>query len=149
MPSWAMRPVLPSGSTFDGQLVYNMTNVEIPDSLVRFIENIDYTWPNRNIDKYTGFEKKKYRLEANTGTDFEVFVSIMLVGDLPRWLQQLFMAVAKGCNGGMQMDFYDSWATYNQYTGHWTNAADFVDNSELLCGGSIDMAVFKVQDIGD
>jgi len=48
---------------------------------------------------------------------------------------------------GITVDFYDDWATDKQYTGYWVNASDFVDNSELLCGGSIDMQCIEIQDV--
>ena len=146
MPAWAIRPVLPSGASFTGQIVHNMTNVTIPNTLKRYVDSVTISESDAYLNKYTGFETKKYRIGNATGATVDASLSIMLVGDLPRWLMGLFESLARGCNGaGMELEFYDDWISSTQYTGRWVNAADFVDNSELLCGGSIDLAVFDMQ----
>lgn len=148
MPAWAIRPVLPSGYLFAGQLVYPMTAVTIPNTLKKYVESIELIEANEYMNKYTGFESKKYRVENTAGTAINTSISIMLVGNLPRWMSDLFQSLARGCNGaGMHLEFYDDFATTGQYTGRWVNAADFVDNSEALCGGSIDIECFIAQPI--
>jgi hypothetical protein len=148
MPSWALRAVLPTGSVFKGQLSYPMTAIEVPTALKYEIESVGIDYANLYENKNTGFEPKKYRVNSITGTAILATVQIMLVGDLTRVMQAILETLAKGCNGaGLYMDFYDDWISDKQYTGRWVNAGDFVDSSELLCGGSIEMSCFKIQDI--
>ena len=148
MATWAFRPVLPAGATFTGQTVYGMTAVEVPSSLKRYVDSLDIQYQDIYVEKMTGFQSKKYRLKNTTGTPLQANVTIVLAGNIPRWLQQLFLTIAKGCNGGgMQVDFYDDWATDKQYTCRWVNAGDFIDNSELLCGGALELQAFEIQDV--
>lgn len=146
MATWAFRPVLPAGSSFNGQTVYNMTNVEVPNTLKRYVESLEIVYADIYINKMTGFESKKYRIKNTTGTSIQASLRLTLIGSLPRWLQQLFVTIAKGCNGGgMQVDLYDDWTSDKQYTCRWVNAGDFIDNSELLCSGSLDLEAFVIQ----
>jgi len=148
MATWAFRPVLPAGSSFAGQTVYNMTAVEVPNTLLYYVDSLGIEYADIYINKMTGFETKKYRVKNTTGTSVQASLQLTLVGSLPRWLQQLFITIAKGCNGGgMQVDLYDDWATQKQYTCRWINAGDFIDNSELLCAGSLDLEAFVIQDV--
>ena len=148
MPSWAFKTTVPSGISFDGQIVYDSTLLQIPNTLKKYVQSIDVYHTSYNLVKHTGFEAKIYRKKNTSGTDLEAELSIMLVGDLPRWLQAMFVSLARACVGaGITVDFYDDWATDKQYTGYWVNASDFVDNSELLCGGSIDMQCIEIQDV--
>ena len=148
MSTWALRPILPRSTTFNGQIVFPMTGLYVPNSLKRYVESVDLTMGSGLLNKYTGFETAKYRSDSDNQLYTIATLAIMLVGDLPRWLQRLMLNLAKGCNGaGMELEFYDDWATMKQYTGRWTNAGDFVDSSELLCGGSIQFSAFSIQDI--
>ena len=125
-----------------------MTNLEIPNTLSRYVEEVQIVYAQRYVNKFTGFETKKHRFRSSSGSDQEADVSIMLVGDLPRWLCGLLCELAKGCNGaGMRLELYDDWISDKQYTGLWANAGDFVDNSELLCGASMYLKAFDIQDI--
>lgn len=148
MATWAFRPVTPAGSSFSGEMVYNMTNVEVPNTFCRYVDSLSVVYPNYNINKESGFLRKKYRRKAASGDDVEAEVSLMLAGDIPRWLRELLETIAKGCSGGgMHVDLYDDWATDKQYTCRWVNSGDFVDNTELLCGGSMDLLAFKIQSV--
>jgi len=149
MPSWALRSVLPDGTSFKGEIVYPMTSLEVPNTFRKYVESLEVSYSDSlYVIKDTGFEHKKYQREATGGIKILATVSIMLVGDLPRWLMCLLINLAIGCNGGgMWVDFYDDWATDKQYTGRWYNAVDFVENSELLCGGSIELECFIIQAI--
>lgn len=146
MATWALRLVLPAGASFNGQIVWPMTNIEFPNTLKKYTQSVRIVEHSNNLTKHTGFESKKYRIAASTGTDYDIDLSIMLVGDLPRWACELLRDMAVGANGGgIEIQFYDDWITDYQYRGRWVNAGDFVDNSEALCGASIDILAFEKQ----
>jgi hypothetical protein len=150
MPAWAIRPVLPSGVAFNGEIVYNSTLLDVPNTLKKHIESIEIRYSEYNLVKNTGFEHKKYRVKNTGSTSAEAEMSIMLVGNLDRWVQSIFITIARACHGsGMLIEFFDDIATDKQYIGRWVNAGDFVDNSELICGGSIDLVITKITEIGD
>jgi hypothetical protein len=136
---WTLKPKLTDGASFNGELVWPSTNLEIKYGFKLYVENVKVTFKNKFDLKYTGFESKKYKIQNGN----EKLFDIMLVGDLPRWLQDALLRLAIAMNGsGMILQFYDDWVTGTElvpitYEGRWLNAADFVDNNELLCGGSI------------
>ena len=144
--AWALLPRTPTGATYDGNLVWNSTNIEIPDTFRQYVESINHSIKPMYINKYTGFETKKYYIRDSSEHRF----MIMLVGNLPRWLQEALKRLAIAMNGaGMILQFLDNWVTGTDassttYNCRWVNAIDFVDNSELLCGGSMELVSFTL-----
>lgn len=148
MPAWALRAVLPSGASYNGQMVHDMTSLTIPNTFKKYVQQVSFDIPGGVLDKYSGFETKKFRVQNDTGVKLAGSVNIMMVGNLDKWMQFHLVSLAKGCNGcGMHIEFYDDWMTDTQYTGRWVNAGDFVDTSEILCGASIDLQIFDMQGI--
>jgi len=139
--AYTFKPIIPDGYTFDGELVFNSTEIEIPITFRNYVENLSITIEEQYINKYTGFETKKYSKNDNDKKQ----IQIMLVGNLPHWLCDLLKTLAIAMNGtGMILEFKDSWVSGTDdniitYNCRWTNAGDFVDNSELLCGASMDL----------
>ncbi len=144
--AWALKPAIPDSITFGGELVYPATDIEVPDDFREYVENACFEIKPQFINKMTGFETKKYK----TDTPSEVKMSIMMVGNLPRWLQQNLQRLAIAVNGaGLEIQFLDNWISGTDsssitYNCRWENAGDFVDNSELLCGGSLLLHAFGV-----
>jgi hypothetical protein len=144
--TWALKPVIPDSIVFGGEMVYPSTNIEIPDTFRNYVEHARFEVKPQFINKMTGFETKKYK----TGFVSEAKFSIMLVGNLPRWLQQSLHRLAISMNGaGMVLQFKDNWisgtdASPVTYECRWNIAGDFVDNSELLCGGSMELHAFGI-----
>jgi len=144
--AWMIRPVLPTGTTFDGQLLYNITEYEIESVFKKYIESVEFEVMPQFETKITGFTKKKYR-KTNSST---IRISIMLVGNLPFWIHQLILGLAIGCNGaGITIDFRDTFCSATvdtpvTYNCRWLNAGDFVENSELINGGSIDLVAYTL-----
>ncbi len=142
--TWSLKPKIPDGFSFDGELVYSSTSIEISPLLKGYIQSINLAGMDQFDLKYTGFESKKYKV-ANSN---EKSIRIMLVGNLPRWVCDSLESLAKAVNGaGMIIQFYDDFFTGTEaspitYECRWLNAGDFVDNSELLCGGSIELFAF-------
>jgi len=137
--SWTLKPKTPTGDTFSGQMVWNSTVIEIPTTFKEYVESVEHTIKSQYINKYTGFETKKYSIRDSSEHHF----SIMLVGDLPRWVRDLLHVLAISMNGaGMILQFDDTWITSTTstvYDCRWINAGDFVDNSELLNGASMEL----------
>lgn len=141
--TWALKPKLPTGATFNGELPWNSTEIEIPATFKNYVESCDYAIMSQYINKYTGFETKKYNKDDSSERMFR----IMLVGDLPRWMRDLLHALAIAMNGsGMILQFDDTWITTTGstiYDCRWVNAGDFVDNSELLNGASMNLISYN------
>ncbi len=137
--AWTLKPLIPSGYSFDGEIVYPSENLEVDTTFKQYVENVRHKIRPQFQNRYTGFETKKYRVADSS----EHVFNIMLVGNLPRWLQQLLNRLAVAVNGaGMVLQFDDTWMTTDSsiiYHCRWVNAGDFVDNSILLQGGSIDL----------
>lgn len=148
MADWGLRAVLPAGASFSGQMVYPNTSIEFPNTFKQYVQSIDIVYLPHNVYKHTGFEPKIYRLNTATGTDQDIDISIMMVGNLPRWACNILRNIAVGCNGsGLEIEVYDDWATNKQYRGRWINAGDFVDNNAIHTGASIDLLAFEEQSI--
>ena len=141
--TWALKPKLPTGSTFDGEMVYNSVELEVPATFKKYVETVGHTIKSQYINKYTGFETKKYSIRNSSEHHFR----IMLVGDLPRWMRDLLHVLAIAMNGaGMILQFDDTWITTTGstiYDCRWVNAGDFVDNSELLNGASMNLVSYS------
>lgn len=132
----AITPIAPA--TFDGELIFNMSNYTVSDSFCYYIESMSITYRPLVLSKRTGFEKIKFVVNDTTGTDIFIDINIMLVGNLPRWLRQQLQQLAKGVNSaGMELHLRDNWCSNMTYSCKWVNAMDAVDNSTILNGGSM------------
>ena len=140
--AWTLKAKTPTGDTFNGQMVWNSTEIEVPTTFKEYVESVDHGIKSQYINKYTGFETKKYSIRDSSAHHFR----IMLVGDLPRWMRDLLHVLAIAMNGaGMILQFDDTWITTTGstiYDCRWINAGDFVDNSELLNGASMDLVSY-------
>lgn len=146
MPTWAFKPVLPSASVFSGQIVYQSTNINFPNTMKKYVDSVRIFRNSNYANKYTGFETKKYKINANSGNDYDIDINIVMVGNLPFNLFQILRNIAVSINGaGMEVQFYDDWITDKQYRGHWVNAGDFVDNNYIHYGASIQLACYEEQ----
>jgi hypothetical protein len=143
--TWAFKTVLPTGSTFDGEMVFDSTDLEVDNDIKRFMESIDYVIDQYEI-KHTGFEKKKYKKTDASNA----IISITLVGDLPFYWHQILLRLAIAINGsGATLQFKDAWvsgtlASPVTYTCRWINAGDFVETSELLNGGTMELEAYTM-----
>jgi hypothetical protein len=137
-----------AGNSFAGELVYSMPHHPVADTIKKYIESVNLTYRNAFIVKQTGFETTKHVVNKITGNDTICDISITFVGNLPRWEMQQLIQLGKGLLGaGMQLEFHDDWITDKDYLCRWTNALDFVENSALLCGGTIELQAWQVTDI--
>lgn len=131
---------------YDGHMINNMTNFVI-DSFDKYIEEINIIYRPVYDYNLTGFETVVYLLNSNTVSNIVADVNIILVGDLPIQIMRQFMQLSKGTLGaGMDLTFIDDIATDRTYIGKWSNAADFVENSELLCGGELFLKCYNIYD---
>ncbi len=146
---YVLRPALYDGAVFSGQLVYPTTVYEVDERLLKYIESIGYSINDQYVVKNTGFEKKIYK--QNAGTIKEI--SITLVGNLPFWMHEILIQLAVSVNGsGMMIEFNDTiiTGTTSAPTVHdcrWVNAGDFVNNNELLNGGTIQLISYSQETI--
>lgn len=145
--SWALKPRIPPGGSFNGQIVYPSIDLEFPlDAFINIVESISFSISDQYINKLTGFETKKYKVHDNT----EKNISIMLVGDLEFWQMELLLNIATAMNSsGMILQWSDNFFTGTTsvpvlYSGRWINAGDFVENSALLCGGTIELVAYNI-----
>jgi len=143
--SWALKPKLPDGASFSGQIVYPTTDIEFPDTFKNLVEGVRFGIVDQYLIKETGFEKTKYRRHDESQKEMQ----IMLVGNMPRWASELLTRIATAINGpGMILQFYDDWVTGSSaspitYECRWINAGDFVENSHILTGGSLDLIIYS------
>jgi hypothetical protein len=144
--AYMLRPKLPTGSSFTGQIVYNSTDFEVDTTLRNYIESAEYEVISPYIIKNTGFDKKKYKVTDGGVKRFSIF----LVGNLSFEMHQILLRLAIAVNGaGMILEFRDSFLTGDldtpiTYNCRWVNAGDFVANSELFYGGSIDLVTYTL-----
>ncbi len=148
--AWALKPKFPTGTTFDGEMVWTSTDIEIPlEDFKNYVENIRHKINSQFENKYTGFETNKYKVQ---NSDEKLF-RIMLVGNLPRWLQDALHRLAIAMNGaGIILQWKDDFFTGTTsspvtYEARWLNAGDFVDNNELLCGGSMELLAYDSDNV--
>lgn len=141
--AWTLKAILPDDASFSGQIVWNSTEIEIPTTFKEYVESVDHSIKSQFINKYTGFETKKYNIRDTSEHHF----NFMLVGDLPRWLRDLLHVLAIATNGaGMIIRLDDTWVTTEGSTlfdCRWVNAGDFVDNSELLNGATMNLVTYQ------
>lgn len=137
--TWALKPKIPTDATFGGEMVWNSTEMEIPATFKSYIESVSHSIKPMYINKATGFETKKYSKNDSSVHTWR----IMLVGNLPRWMCEALHRLAIAMNGaGMILQFDDTWITTEGstiYDCRWINAGDFVENSTLLCGASMNL----------
>ena len=144
--AWIIQAHLPGGSSFDGQICYDSTTIEVPDDLIRYLESIDIVETPKYINKYTGGETIKYRIGNSSGDDMDTEISISLVSKLPRYLFNILFSLANAINqGGMQLYFKDSIVSDEQYTCRWVNAVDFTESNVLVGSCSIDLISWEKQ----
>jgi hypothetical protein len=142
--SWSFKTKMTTGYTFAGELPYPSTAIEVPITFKDIVERVTFEYKNQYEHKYTGFETIKHKVNYYNEKAF----SIMLVGNLTRGWQDLLVRLATAMNGsGCILQFYDDWITGTTsvpvtYECRWVNAGDFVDNNELLCGGSMELICF-------
>jgi hypothetical protein len=126
--------------SFDGELVWNMTSYVVSDNFKNYVESMEVVYRDVYINHRTGFETTKRVMHANTGTDILIDISITLIGSLSRGIMQQLQRLAQGVSGaGMELTFRDDWWESYQYSCRWINAGQFVENSNLLCGGRMDL----------
>lgn len=143
--TWAFKTVLPDSATFNGEMVFDSPDLEVDNDIKRFTESAEYSI-KQYIIKHTGFEKKKYK---NTDAS-NANISITLVGDLPFTWHQILLRLAIAINGaGCTLQFKDTWISGTStspiiYDCRWLNAGDFVETSELLNGGTMELEAYTM-----
>lgn len=142
-----MASITPTfNGAYDGHMINNMTNFVI-DNIDKHVETIDVSYRAAFDYNLTGFDSAIYLLNPNSANNVVADVTVMLVGDLPTHTMQQFIQLSKGILGaGMLLTFVDDIVTDRTYVGKWSNAADFVENSELLCGGSLLVEAYDIYD---
>lgn len=145
MGSYLIKPYVHGGATFSGQMVWEMPNHEIPLSWKKYINNIDISHKPKFVNKYSGFETTKHKILNYGASGTLVSLNIVLVGDLPYLVADTIRELAAGLSGaGLDVLFYDDLATDAEYIGKWTNAGDFVDNSDLHFGTRIELDCYSM-----
>jgi len=143
--SWTFKTKMLSGYAFNGELPYQSINMEIPTTFKNVVESVRFEYINQFDQKYTGFETIKHKINYYNNKN----ISIMLIGSLTRGWQDVLIRLATAMNGaGCVLQFSDDWVTGTEsvpivYDCRWVNAGDFVDNNELLCGGSMELVCFN------
>ena len=144
--AWTFKPKIPDGYSFSGDMVYNSTEMEVPDTIIKHINSVEHEIRSMYSVKFTGFETVLYQVTDSS----EHFFSIMFVGDLSRWICDLLTRLAVAMNGaGMVLQFQDTWITGTDaspvtYYCRWLNAGDFVDSNLLLTGASMKLHTFTL-----
>ena len=142
--TWAIKPVLPGGTTFAGQIMFNITNYEISNDFKNHVESVSFRIPGQYEHVMTGFESYVYK----KSTVSERIARIMMIGSLSHSMKNQLHRLAIGINGSgcvlqWKDDFiFGSVASPTTHECRWLNAGKFVDNSELLCGGRIDLRIY-------
>ena len=137
--TWLFKPDIPDTESFDGQMVYNIEDIEINETDKKYISSVGYKILGRNITKNTGFESITFQHKDL----IEVLYIFTWSSDLPHYLKNQLHRLAIGLNGtGAGLKFQDNFIAGTEstpiiYTCRWKNAGDFVDNSEILCGGKM------------
>lgn len=131
--------------SYSGQMIYNVTNYAIGDTFSKYVESVDLVYDTVKRVANTGFSDIQFLDNAIDATAASGSIAVTLVGDLPSWLSGQLVQLAKAClSGGMSLSFVDSWVTDNTYKCKWENAGDFVENDELLCGGTMLLKFYEV-----
>ena len=144
--AWALKPKLPDGAVFGNEIVYQSTVVEIPDTFKLYVSSIQQSTNNQFVNKATGFETNRYK----TNDADKISIDITLAGNIPHWLEDALKVLAQSMNGaGMILQFLDDWVNGTTlqpvtYDCRWINAGDFVNNSTLLSGATMQLLAFNV-----
>ncbi len=141
-----MAAITPSfNGSYAGDMIYTITSYEIGDAFRQYVESVEIVYDSIHKRAGTGFIDTKYLENAMDALGASGSISITLVGDLPTWLMSQFTQLAKAClGGGMTLSFDDDFVSYNVYNCRWENAGDFVENDELLCGGTMLLRFYAV-----
>lgn len=140
----AFTPVY-TGAYSTSPMLYNNYNFTVSDNFKYYVESLEIVYDSIFDKKLTGFNDVKYTLNPVDATYRSGQIAITLVGDLPSWLMSQLIQLAKACLGaGMILLFSDVFATNDSYNCHWENAGDFVENNELLCGGTINLKFYEL-----
>lgn len=144
MSTYLIKPSIPAGTSFDGQIVFDLTNYEIPYSWWRYVDSVEIVHRPKWLNRYTGFETTKRRIGTTGSSGTMVDLSITWVGSLPRDVLQRLQRLAEGANGGgIDLLFYDDLVSGYTYTGKWDNAGDFVENNPIHGGASVRLACWS------
>jgi muramoyltetrapeptide carboxypeptidase LdcA involved in peptidoglycan recycling len=139
----AITPLF-NGSYSNGRLINNITNYTIGDNFKYYVESMEIVYDNIHDRKLTGFSDTKYLQNAVNAQYCSGSIAITLVGDLPHWLMQQLLQLAKAIlGGGMDLTFSDTFATYDTYICKWENAGDFVENNAVLAGGTLALRFYS------
>ncbi len=139
----AFTPVF--DGSYAGEMIYNNTLFTVGDTFKKYVESLEIVYDAIHKLDNTGFAGSKYLENAVNATSASGNIAITLVGDLPSWLMWRLSQLAKACiGGGMSLSFVDDWVSVNTYTCKWDNAGDFVENDELLCGGTMLLRFYAV-----
>jgi len=131
--------------SYSGELIYNIVNYCIDNSLFNYIENMEITYDNIFDKKLTGFNDVKYMDNSVSSSKYSGDIAIIFVGNLPHWIMQQLIQLAKACvGGGMTLYLDDTWATDKKYYCKWENAGDFVENNPVLSGGNMNLKFYQV-----
>ncbi len=124
--------------SYGGELVYEATSLLVDDDFIKYIESIEIVHDSTIDKQITGFSDVIYHLNSVTTEQKPGKLLVTLVGDLPKHRKQQLQQLAKAClGGGLSLFISDDIILGSVYYCKWENAGDFVENSELLCGGTI------------
>jgi hypothetical protein len=143
---YLLKPLVPTGYTFGGQMVYPATVIEIPDTAKLYVDSVQVDYDKQYEIYSTGWEHKKYKI-ANGGN---ISFNIMFVGNSPKWLVDQLFALAIAVNGaGMPLLFYDDFVMGASgsplvYECRWINAGDFVETSEIIAGANMQLIAYDL-----
>ena len=102
--AWLFKPDIPSGTTFAGQIMFNMEDLEIDAENKKYISSVGYKILRRFITKHTGFEDYKY----NYKDKIEVLYIITWSSDIPFSLKNQLHRLAIGINNsGLGLQIQD------------------------------------------
>lgn len=148
--SWALKPISPTlgdDYTYDGQLVLQASNYEVPRdgryAFRKYVEGITFEDVERYLIFNTGFQKTKHEINQQS-TQKRLGISIQMTNDTPRYLHQNLWNLARFVyGGGLAIQFYDDFASVesglsaNIYTGYWSNAVEFLQNQDARYSANI------------
>jgi hypothetical protein len=134
-----------SGLSFDGQISYGMTNIEISTDLIRYIDSIKLSTRGHLQLMDTGFERRV----TQTDTPENRYFNFQIAGNCPKHLVENLRSLAKSINGGsIPLRFYDDFFTGQAatkiYKCTWVNAGDFVDNNILTSTAAISLFSWEI-----
>jgi hypothetical protein len=142
MADYIFRPYA-GGESFNGQIAYPDTTIDIPCDVKRYVDSIDVSESPQYLNKLTGFETIKQKISNSSGSLIETNIKIGLVAKLPDYYYRSFVLLANAINaGGLYLLFYDDICSDFEYTCRWLNTADFVESNVLYGSLSLDLVSF-------